>query len=66
MAWMHFSLHGQQYQSSQLLIHWSVRLVVPHTEHLGLSWLFNFKRAVVISLSRGVSLHVEGPWPSEV
>lgn len=37
MAWMQSSLHGQQYQSSQLFIHWSVRLVVPHTEHLGLS-----------------------------
>ena len=37
MAWMHSSLHGQQYQSSQLFIHWSVRLVVPHTVHLGLS-----------------------------
>jgi len=34
---MHCSLHGQQYQSSQLLIHWSVRLVVPHTEHSSLS-----------------------------
>jgi hypothetical protein len=37
MAWMHCSLHGQQYQSSQLLIQWSARLVVPHTEHLSLS-----------------------------
>ena len=37
MAWMHCSLHGQQYQSCQLFIHWSVRLVVPHTEHLGRS-----------------------------
>ena len=37
MAWMQTSLHGQQYQSSQLFIHWSVRLVVPHTEHLGRS-----------------------------
>jgi hypothetical protein len=37
MARMQSSLHGQQYQSSQLFIHWSVRLVVPHTEHLGLS-----------------------------
>ena len=37
MAWMHCSLHGQQYQSSQLLIHWSVRLVVLHTKHLSLS-----------------------------
>jgi len=37
MAWMHCSLHGQQYQSCQLLIHWSVRLVVLHTQHLGLS-----------------------------
>jgi hypothetical protein len=35
MAWMHCSLHGQQYQSCQLLIHWSVRLVVLHTQHLG-------------------------------
>jgi hypothetical protein len=35
MAWMRCSLHGQQYQSSQLFIHWSVRLVVPHTEHPG-------------------------------
>ena len=34
MTWMLFSLHCQQYQSSQLFIHWSVRLVVPHTEHL--------------------------------
>src|SRR5882724_9322259 len=35
MAWMHCSLHGQQYQSCQLLIHWSVRLVVLHMQHLG-------------------------------
>jgi hypothetical protein len=32
---MHRSLHGQQYQSCQLVIHWSVRLVVLHTQHLG-------------------------------
>src|ERR1700752_4730995 len=37
MTWMHSSLHGKQYQSSQLFIHWSVRLVEPQTEHLGLS-----------------------------
>jgi hypothetical protein len=37
MARTQCSLHGQQYQSSQLFIHWSVRLVVPHTEHLRLS-----------------------------
>jgi len=37
MERMHSSLHGQQYQSSQLLIHWSVRLVVPHIEQLRLS-----------------------------
>ncbi|MDT5111522.1 MAG: hypothetical protein QOE20_3412 [Mycobacterium sp.] len=35
MPWMHCSLHGQQYQSCQLVIHWSVRLVVLHTQHLG-------------------------------
>lgn len=35
MAWMHCSLHGRQYQSCQLVIHWSVRLVVLHMQHLG-------------------------------
>jgi hypothetical protein len=35
MARMHCSLHGQQYQSCQLVIHWSVRLVVLQTQHLG-------------------------------
>lgn len=37
MAWMHSSLHGQQYQSSQLFIHWSDRLVLPHKQHSSLS-----------------------------
>ena len=32
------------------LIHWSAPLGSTTHEHLGLSWLFNFKRAVVISL----------------
>jgi hypothetical protein len=34
---MHFSLHRQQYQSSQLSIHRSVRFVVLHLAHLGRS-----------------------------